>query len=158
MIERLQDLPSDALGALVAESEEAGLRFVRRLLDEWTRGANRFDRPGEALFAARVGGRLVGVCGLNIDPYTAEPRVGRVRHLYVLSAFRRRGVGRHLVTAVIETARGRFDRLHLRTENAGAARFYEALGFRPSGGTADYTHVMELASERAPGSRAMLGA
>ena len=29
MIERLQDLPSDALGALVAESEEADLRFVR---------------------------------------------------------------------------------------------------------------------------------
>ena len=56
MIERLQDLPSDALGALVAESEEAGVRFVRRLLDEWTRGANRFDRPGEALFAARVAG------------------------------------------------------------------------------------------------------
>ncbi|PYM37670.1 MAG: hypothetical protein DME15_00540 [Candidatus Rokuibacteriota bacterium] len=68
------------------------------------------------------------------------------------------GVGRHLVTAVIEMARGRFDRLHLRTENAGAARFYEALGFRPSGGASDYTHVMERASEQAPGSRAMLEA
>jgi len=101
---------------------------------------------------------LVGVCGLNIDPYAADRRVGRVRHLYVLSAFRRRGVGRHLVTAVIEMARGRFDRLHLRTENAGAARFYEALGFRPSGGASDYTHVMERASEQAPGSRAMLEA
>jgi len=63
-----------------------------------------------------------------------------------------------MVTAVIETARGRFDRLRLRTENAGAARVYEALGFRPSGGAVDYTHVMELASEQAPGSRAMLEA
>src|SRR5437879_5760125 len=131
MIERLQDLPSDALGALVAESEEAGLRFVRRLLDEWASGANRFDRPGEALFAARVGGRLVGVCGLNIDPYAADRRVGRVRHLYVLSAFRRRGVGRHLVTAGIEMARGRVDRLHVRTEDGGGGRFYEAAGLRP---------------------------
>src|SRR5437879_3322856 len=158
MIERLQDLPSDVLGALVAESEEAGLRFVRRLLDEWASGANRFDRPGEALFGARVGGRLVGVCGLNVDPFAADARVGRVRHLYVLLAFRRRGVGRHLVVEVIETARGRFDRLRLCTENAGAARFYEALGFRPSGGAAGYTHVMERASEQAPGSRAMLEA
>jgi GNAT superfamily N-acetyltransferase len=156
VIERLQDVPSDGLGALVAESEEVGLRFVRRLLDEWASGANRFAQPGEALFAARVGGRLVGVCGLNIDPYADDARIGRVRHLYVLSAFRRRGVGRHLVAQVIETARGRFDRLRLRTENAGAARFYEALGFRPSGGAVDYTHVMELAPERAPGSRAML--
>ena len=72
MIERLQDLPSDALGALVAESEEAGLRFVRRLLDEWASGANRFDRPGEALFAARVGGRLVGVCGTRMPPIGAS--------------------------------------------------------------------------------------
>ena len=96
-IERLHDLSGDSLGALVAESERAGSRFVRRLVDEWVTDANRFDRPGEALFAAWVDGQLVAVCGLNVDPYSAEDRVGRVRHLYVLSAFRRLGVGRQLV-------------------------------------------------------------
>ena len=90
----------------------------------------------------------------TVDP--AAWRAALASH--VLSAFRRRGVGRHLVAAVIDSARGRFDRVRLRTENSGATRFYEALGFRPSGAAADYTHVMELASERAPGSRAMLGA
>ena len=34
-------------------------------------------------------GRLVGVCGLNVDPYLDDPSVGRVRHLYVLVAARR---------------------------------------------------------------------
>ena len=93
-IERLRDLPADRVGELLAESERAGSRFVRRLVDEWANGANRFDRPGESLFAAWVGGRLVGVCGLNVDPYARDERIGRVRHLYVLSAFRRLGVAR----------------------------------------------------------------
>ena len=117
---------------------------MRRLVEEWASGANRFDRVGEALFGAWVDGRVVGVCGLNVDPYTAEEGVGRVRHLYVLSAFRRRGVGRRLIAAVIEAARGRFGALRLRTGNPEAARVYEALGFRSSGRVADCTHVMEL--------------
>ena len=147
--------PDLDLGALLAESEQAGLRLVRRLVDEWASGANRFDRPGERLFGAWVDGQVVGVCGLNVDPYAAEDRVGRVRHLYVLSAFRRRGVGRRLIAEVIEAARGPFGALRLRTANPEAARVYEAIGFRPSGQTADCTHIMELAS--APGDPADRG-
>ena len=149
VIERLRGLPVDSLGALIAESEQAGLRFVRRLVEEWGTGANRFDRSGEALFASWVDGQLVGVCGLNIDPYAADDRIGRLRHLYVRSAFRRRGVGGHLVTKAIETARGRFEVLRLRTTNSPAAQFYEPLGFRPAeGATQDATHVMQLATSR----------
>jgi GNAT superfamily N-acetyltransferase len=143
-IEPLIGSPADRVAELVAESERHGLRFIRRLTEEWASGVNRFDRPGEALFVARVGERVVGVCGLNVDPYAAAPRVGRVRHLYVLSGQRRLGVGRRLVSEVIEAARGRFDHLRLRTENPGAAQFYEAIGFRSSGATDNSTHVMVL--------------
>jgi len=144
-IERVRDLPLDALGPLVAESEHAGSRFVRRLVDEWVAGVNRFERPGETFFGAWVKGRLVGVCGLNVDPYGDDERLGRVRHLYVLSAFRRLGVGRLLVTEVVARARGSFETLRLRTTNPAAARLYEALGFRPAGGSVgDATHVMTL--------------
>jgi GNAT superfamily N-acetyltransferase len=142
-VERVGDLRWDALEALVVESERDGLRFLRRLADEWASGANRFDRAGEALFAALLDGRLVGVCGLNVDPYAASPLVGRVRHLYVLTAHRRLGVGRRLVEEVIRVARNHFDTLRLRTHNPAAARLYEALGFR-AGGAADCTHAMEL--------------
>ena len=78
-IERLHELPVDALGALVTESQQAGLRFVRRPVEEWVSGANRFDRRGEALFGLWTDGRLVGVCVVNVDPYSADTRVGRVR-------------------------------------------------------------------------------
>ena len=145
-IERAVRRPDSGLGALVAESEAAGLRLVRRLVDEWATGVNRFDRPGEGLFGAWVDGQLIGVCGLNVDPYTVEARVGRVRHLYVLSRFRRRGVGRRLIAEVVAAARGPFDTLRLRTSNPEAARLYEALGFRRSGRTTECTHVMALAS------------
>jgi GNAT superfamily N-acetyltransferase len=151
VIEYLHDLPIDPLGVLVAEGEQTGSQFVRRLAEEWATGANRFDRPGEALFGAWIGEQLVGVCGLNVDPYGAQGRVGRVRHLYVLSAFRRLGVGRQLVTEVVAAARGRFDILRLRTADPSAARLYEALGFRPSGaGGNDATHIMELARPTVP--------
>ena len=149
LIERLDDLPLDRLGDLLADSEAAGSRIARRLVDEWADRTNRFDRPGEALFGARVGERLVGVCGLNVDPYAGDDRIGRVRHLYVLVSFRRRGVGRQLVARVIESARDRFDSLRLRTDNEAAARLYVAMGFRAGAERREFTHILELG--RRPG-------
>lgn len=143
-VERLSALPPGFVDALVDESERAGLRFVRRLAEEWASGANRFDGPGEALFAALMDGRVIGVCGLNVDPYAATPRIGRVRHLYVLSACRRLGIGQRLVGEVVEAARGPFDTLRLRTQNPAAARLYERLGFRHNPGSPDCTHLMDL--------------
>ena len=142
-IGRLSGAPIDALAALIAESEALGLGFLRRLADEWAAGQNRFNAPGEVLLMANIDGVAVGVCGLNVDPYAGRPGDGRVRHLYVLRAHRRLGVGRQLVEAVLNAARGRFDRLHLRTGNPAAARLYESLGFRPVVG-GDDSHVLEL--------------
>src|SRR5207248_4597238 len=130
-VERLTALPPDALAALVAESERDGWRFVRRLADEWAAGANRFDRPGEALVGAWVAGRLVGVCGLNTDPYTADETVGRVRRLYVRAEYRRLGVGRRLVRGVAAAGRGRFGTLRWWREGRGAAAVYQRQGFCP---------------------------
>jgi GNAT superfamily N-acetyltransferase len=142
----------EALGPLLAESERAGWRFVRRLADEYRSGANRFERPGERLFVAVNGRALVGVCGLNVDPYAAELSVGRVRRLYVAEAFRRFGVGARLVRAVVSAAGGRFARLRLRTENPEAGRLYERLGFRPVADQPNCTHLLELAPPDSPGT------
>jgi ribosomal protein S18 acetylase RimI-like enzyme len=142
---RLAELPA-GFELLQAESEQAGLRFLGRLADEWASGVNRFDRSGEGLFGARVGAQLVAVGGLNVDPYATAPRVGRVRHVYVLARYRRRGVGRHLVTEIIAAAHGRFDILRLSTPNTAAARLYERLGFRPCPDDPRCTHVLDLAA------------
>ena len=148
-IEKLQELPLDQVRDLLADSEAAGSRIVRRLVDDWVDRTNRFDRPGEVLFGAWAGGRLVGVCGLNVDPYAGDDRVGRVRHLYVLTPSRRLGVGRQLMTEIIDRAGRRFDTLRLRTNDAAAARLYVAMGFRASAESDHFTHVLDLA--RRPG-------
>jgi ribosomal protein S18 acetylase RimI-like enzyme len=146
-IERLAELPAAGFTVLLGDSEQAGVPFLRRMANEWASGANRFDRPGEALFAARVGREMVAIGGLNVDPYAAGPRTGRVRHLYVLTCWRRQGIGEQLVRAIIEAAHGRFDRLRLRTMNPEASRLYERLGFTRRADVPDCSHVLEL-SER----------
>jgi GNAT superfamily N-acetyltransferase len=142
-IERVHEPAAGDLAALVEDSERHGVRFVRRLAEEWASGANRFDRPGEALFMAWIEREAVGIGGLNIDPYAIAPGVGRVRHVYVLSARRRAGVGERLMHAILDAARGRFEIARLRTSNPAAARLYERLGFQPVD-AADCSHTLAL--------------
>ena len=142
-IEKLRGASLDGLRELVVESRQTGFRALQRLSEEWSAGTNRFDKPGEALFIATFGGQVVGLCGLNVDPYTPQPRVGRVRHLYVRIEARRKGIGRTLLDTVITEARKWFDLLRLRTDDEGAARFYERRGFRPCFSDA-CTHVFDL--------------
>jgi GNAT superfamily N-acetyltransferase len=149
IIRRLNDLTPDRFTEMLAESEASGYRFLRRVVDEWESGANRFARPGEALLIAEMGGHWVGVCGLSIDPYLDDPRVGRVRNVYVLADYRGAGIGRRLVEEAISRARGRFESLRLRAEEQGPARLYESLGFCPCRDIPDCTHVMEWRGEAA---------
>jgi GNAT superfamily N-acetyltransferase len=108
-----------------------GLGIVERTYVEWVDGTNRFDGHGEVFVVAKSSGQIVGMCGLNVDPFVADPSVGRLRHLYVAPEHRRRGIGRRLVGACLELARDRFTRVRLRTFDPDAARFYASLGFTP---------------------------
>lgn len=127
-VTRVEDFNVDDVYPLVLESEKEGFRFVRRLYDEYVSGANRFDRDGEALFVARMG-QIVGICGLNQDPYSQYNNVGRVRRLYVHPDIRKYGLGRRLVLDVIWEAKRHYEVLTLRTDNPVADQFYRAIGF-----------------------------
>ena len=127
--------------ALIEEAPRTGGSFLLRLRDEWESGANRFDRPGEALFGAFDGERLVGVGGLNRDPW--QPELGRLRHLYVLEAWRGRGAGRALAERILAQASGRFTVVRLRTRAPEAVALYRSLGFLPSEGEHE-THRLRL--------------
>ncbi len=144
IVVRLDELPLNRIADMLAESEASGYGFLRRVVDEWESGVNRFSRPGEALLLAEMNRRWVGVCGLSIDPYLNDPRIGRVRNVYVLAECRRCGIGRRLVQEAISLARRHFDRLRLRGEEAGPASLYESLGFRPCDGIPNCTHILEL--------------
>jgi GNAT superfamily N-acetyltransferase len=144
IVARLDNFSLSRFADMLAESEALGYRFLHRVVDEWESGVNRFSLPGEALLVAELNGRWVGICGLSIDPYLDDPRVGRVRNVYVLAECRRAGIGRRLVEEAVSRARGSFDRLRLRGEEQGPARLYESLGFRQCQGIPNCTHIMEL--------------
>lgn len=125
--------PRPALDALATEARAEGHRFVDRLIAEWANGSNRFDRPGEVLLEA-MADEVAAIGGLNCDPYPADgPPVGRLRHVYVRPAFRSRGIGRMLVSALLDRAGGQFERVRLRTHADGAAKLYLSMGFAACG-------------------------
>ncbi len=143
IIARVDNLPRARFADMLADSETSGYRFLRRVHDEWESAVNRFARPGEALLVAQIHGRWVSVCGLCIDPYLDDPRVARLRNLYVLADCRRNWVGRSLAENVVSLARVNFDKLRLRSPEAGPARLYESLGFLPCQGIPNCTHILE---------------
>lgn len=119
----------DLVAALAGEARGEGFTHIDRLAANWRNGSNRFDRQGEILLAAWSGAAVVAVGGLNIDPYVSNSRVGRVRHLFVISEQRRNGVGRSLVAELLLRAHGCFDAIRVRAARGDAPYFYDALGF-----------------------------
>jgi GNAT superfamily N-acetyltransferase len=136
-------LPVAGMDELQAEARAEGYDFIDTLVRDWASGANRFDRSGETVLGCFDEDMLVAVGGLNIDPFAGDPKTGRIRRIYVRREWRRKGIGRDLVTALIEEARRSFRFVRLRAENPDAARVYERLGFVPLANP-DATHILFL--------------
>jgi len=114
---------------------------VERLAVDWEAGRTRFDRPGEALLAARLNGGLAGIGGLTIEPVV--PGALRMRRFYVRPAFRRIGVGRQSVTALLAGLDG--DRTITVNAPPASIAFWEALGFNPDPRD-EHTHILRWES------------
>ncbi|NPD71862.1 GNAT family N-acetyltransferase [Oceanispirochaeta sp. M1] len=114
------------------DSEKEGISFVSNTVEEWITGINRFDKKGEIFFGAFINAEIVGMGGLNIDPYTNLSSIGRVRHLYVCPKFRRQNIGKQLMLKIIKHAKKNYQGIRLYTENKEAFKFYESLGFQNS--------------------------
>jgi len=130
VVQVLRSLPR-GLDALVAASETEGYRSTARLRKDWHIEKNRFDRPGEQLLSVTVDGELAGIGGIDIDPWSDTGRVGRLRRLYVSTAYRRLGVGTVLVKRLLEDAPAEFDLVRLLVADDRGRRFYEHIGFAP---------------------------
>jgi GNAT superfamily N-acetyltransferase len=122
------DLP--AIRTLAAAAAAEGFRFVDRWLAELDAAHNQFETPTTCFLGVALHGHLVAIGGVTPDPYAADERVGRLRHLYVSGDVRRQGVGRTLVRALEGWAQGVYTQLRLRTDTSAAAHFYEHLGYR----------------------------
>jgi GNAT superfamily N-acetyltransferase len=136
----IKDLPPK-FDDLVAEAVEDGHLFLQKMKDEWDAGKNRFNQEREILFSVTDDNDdLIGIGGLNVDPYVEDPSVGRVRHVYIAKAHRSFGVGKILLREIIDHARDNFKTLRLRTHNPNAVKFYVSLGFAVDANT-DVSHA-----------------
>lgn len=131
--------------ALRADALTEGFRQMERLAADWEAGRTRLDRDGEALYAARLNGGLVGIGGLTIEPVV--PGALRMRRFYVLPAFRRIGVGRQLVTALLAGVDG--NRSITATAGPASIAFSESLGFNPDPRDG-HTHILIRGKPRCP--------
>ena len=129
------------------ESQAEGHNMVNRLLTDFRAGVNRFDAPGEALYAHFSGQVLVAVAGMNQEADPSYPRAGRIRRLYVVPRFRGRGLACNLMEELTGCAVTHFDTLTINVGKLDSRGFYEHLGFKPVQHPG-ITHVKGLAPEQ----------
>ena len=144
-INKLSELPA-GIDVLLNASISEGFGMVKKLVDKYQTGENDFSARGEALFGAFNSGQLVGIGGLNIDPYFKDESLGRVRHLYVLPSARNLGVGRAIVFNIEQQAKKYFSCLQLQSPNQQASAFYRRLGYTEVNDIAKVSHVKYLGS------------
>ncbi|MGH1415611.1 MAG: GNAT family N-acetyltransferase [Pelagimonas sp.] len=118
------------LGLLAAEASQLGYAFMDRLIAEAKSGRNKFDKSGECFCGVFYDDMLVGCGGINQDPYVDQD-VGRLRHVYILSEFRAKGLGSALVKDLLQRSKPNFGIIRLRTSDSNADTFYQAIGFAP---------------------------
>lgn len=106
--------------------------------EEWMKRAVRWSSEGSAMFLAYEGGAACGIIGSFEEE---NPQRGQVISMWVDPGFRRAGVGKALIEAVVDWARSRAVlelKLMVTSVNQGAIAFYEHLGFRMTGESAVY--------------------
>ena len=94
----------------------------------WSRGVylDELAAPGRTYLAAVVDGTVVGYAGLAAGEEAQVMTVG------VAAPYRRRGIARQLLEAILAAARADGSRtvlLEVRASDAGAQRLYEGAGF-----------------------------
>jgi RimJ/RimL family protein N-acetyltransferase len=84
-----------------------------------------------AIFGAFLDGTLAGMAGFAAQESAKRAHKALLWGMYVRAAARNAGVGKSLVAAVLDHARGRVEMVQLTvvSENEAARRLYRAMGF-----------------------------
>ncbi len=142
-IVRLSEALPDDLPLLQDEAAAEGYRFVEGILEEWDAGRYEAADERSTLLAVYREGVLAAIGAVTPDPYDPAPDLLRIRHVYVRPGDRREGVGRVLASALIQQGLALAPRLSLNAADAGAAAFWEAMGFQRDSGGTRRSHLLE---------------
>ena len=126
----IKDLKKESIEHLVELSKNEGFNFLIRLVNEWGNGKNRFEGEHEELYKVILDGEIIGIGGINKNPYIEDEKEGRLRRFYIHPNYRKRRIGTRLIKKIIEDYKLKYEKLTLRTDNEIASRFYESLGFK----------------------------
>jgi RimJ/RimL family protein N-acetyltransferase len=124
------ELHPDAFTSTVAERADLPLSW-------WA--ARMADAPdaNDVVFGVFVDGTLAGVAGIRFETREKAAHKATLFGLYVPQRFRKLGLGRGLVDAILTHARARANvvlvQLTVTAGNAPALRLYESCGFVPFG-------------------------
>ncbi|EJR55033.1 hypothetical protein IIM_01973 [Bacillus cereus VD107] len=129
---------------LVQESKEEGFNFLLKLINEYESQKNTFSKTGECLYGVFRDDMLIGIGGLNQDPYTKDNKIGRLRRFYILKDYRRKGLGRILLERIISDAKIYFNIVVLRTDTEQGDRFYTSNGFVKGAMYVGTSHYLNL--------------
>lgn len=95
------------------------------------------DPPNKFMMGAFADGELVGTAGFVREAGLKERHKGRVWGVYLRANYRGHGVGRRMMTLLLEQARAIADleqiNISVATGQPAAAKLYRALGFVPFG-------------------------
>ena len=75
------------------------------------------------------GEKLIGIGGLNADPYTENNKIGRLRRFYIAKDYRRIGLGKLLLNKLLSHAEKYFKVVVLHTDTKQGDVFYTVNGF-----------------------------
>jgi GNAT superfamily N-acetyltransferase len=89
--------------------------------------------PGTQMFGAEVNGQIVAMATLHILPNLGGSRMayGLVENVVTLAAFQKRGIGRDVLSALVQAAwdAGAYKIMLMTGTGRGARGFYEKCGF-----------------------------
>ncbi len=109
------------------------LRAIHQDLQKYFGSLDPSLHERNSIFLALLGSEAIGKAELVLAPRTLPTHVGYIKRVVVHPAYRRHGVARRLMEAVIAFARTQevhvLD-LHVFEKNLGAIRLYESLGFQ----------------------------
>jgi len=129
---------------LIQESTKEGFNFLIKLINEYESKRNTFSKTGECLYGIFRGDTLIGIGGLNQDPYTKVNKIGRLRRFYISKDYRRIGLGKLLLKKLLRHAEKYFHVVVLYTDTKRGDEFYSANGFVKIGNYKGSSHLIRL--------------